>query len=141
MKIESFWNEYRFLSNFHFCDIEMDGMTYRTLEHAYQAAKTTETEFRIAISACITPGDAKRMGRQIPMRKNWERIKLDVMLGLLRQKFAEGELRAKLLATGDAHLEEGNKHGDMFWGTVHGFGENHLGKLLMQVREELRDEF
>lgn len=140
MKIDSFWNEHRFLSNFHPSPVEMNGLTFPTVEHAYQAAKTTVREFQEAIQECDTPGQAKRMGNAITVRKNWEAIKLDVMLACLRQKFGEGELREKLLATGDAHLEEGNDHGDMYWGTVHGFGQNWLGKLLMKVRSELRAE-
>jgi N-glycosidase YbiA len=61
-----------------------------------------------------------------------------VMRGLLRQKFSSGELYEKLLATGDALLVEGNSWGDRYWGQVQGTGENHLGKLLMQVRKELK---
>lgn len=141
MKIDSFWGDNRFLSNFHPSPVEMNGLTFPTVEHAYQAAKTTVREFQEAIQECDTPGKAKRMGRAITIRKNWDVIKNDVMLALLRQKFGCSlELTFKLLATGDAHLEEGNDHGDMYWGTVHGFGQNHLGKMLMKVRSELRAE-
>ena len=71
-------------------------------------------------------------------RDGWENIKNAVMLDLLRQKFAQEPFKSLLLATGDVHLEEGNQHGDKYWGTVNGEGLNWLGKLLMQVRAELR---
>ena len=61
------------------------------------------------------------------------------MLDLLRAKFSNEIMKQKLLDTGDAELIEGNKHGDSFWGQVNGEGKNLLGKLLMQVRNELRN--
>ena len=65
--------------------------------------------------------------------------RLEVMLKLLRLKFADPALAGRLLATGDTELVEGNHWGDRYWGVSGGIGENHLGKLLMQVRLELRD--
>lgn len=72
------------------------------------------------------------------MRDDWERVKLAVMLDLLRQKFAHADLRAQLIATSDDVLVEGNTWGDTFWGMCNGVGLNHLGRLLMQVRAEVR---
>ena len=74
------------------------------------------------------------------MRSDWNNIKTAVMLTLIRQKFQLPNLRKKLLATNDIYLEEGNTWGDRIWGTVNGEGENRLGKILMQVREEIRKE-
>lgn len=137
-KIESFQGEYRFLSNFWHVYVRYDGELYPTVEHAYQAAKTLNPEFRKAI-AYATTGEAKRMGRQVPMRPDWDSIKIDVMRDLLRQKFTEEpELRELLLATGDAELIEGNTWGDYFWGVCNGEGQNNLGKLLMEIRDGLR---
>lgn len=72
------------------------------------------------------------------MRSDWEEVKLGVMEGLLREKFSDPELRRKLLATGERELVEGNDWGDSFWGVCAGRGKNHLGRLLMKLREELR---
>lgn len=74
------------------------------------------------------------------MRSNWDQIKLDVMYELVKQKFATDPLRMYLLRTGTREIQEGNYWGDTFWGTVNGEGENHLGKILMRVREEIRNE-
>jgi len=84
------------------------------------------------------PGQAKRFGRQVSLRPNWEQIRLDVMLCLVRQKFeADAALAADLLATKDAELIECNDWGDTYWGQCWGAGQNHLGRILMQVRSEL----
>jgi ribA/ribD-fused uncharacterized protein len=136
-RIESFHGEYRFLSNFWPAIVEMDGIIYPTVEHAYQAAKTFDQSARLKIQALREPGNAKRAGRRVSLRPDWEAVKLDVMLSLLRSKFTEKSLADKLLATGEYELLEGNEWGDTFWGVCRGIGHNHLGKLLMQVRKEL----
>ena len=136
--VPAFQGRYRFLSNFFAVPIEMDGTIYRSVEHAYQASKTFVDSARIMVLALKTPGEAKRAGREVPIRPDWESVKLDVMRSLLHKKFADHDLRRKLLATGDAELVEGNNWGDRFWGRVDGVGDNHLGKLLMQVRDEIR---
>lgn len=109
-----------------------------TVEHHYQAAKTDDPEWAAKILNAPTPGQAKRFGRKAPMRPTWEEEKVVVMLTLLRVKFLWPDLAQKLIATGDAMLVEGNTWGDTFWGVCRGQGQNHLGRLLMQVREELR---
>jgi ribA/ribD-fused uncharacterized protein len=137
--ITSFRGEYNWLSNFFRCDVVLDGEVYRTVEHAYQAAKTTNPAERAKVRSLANPVFAKRAWKKVTLRPAWESVKLDVMLGFLRQKFAPGtSLAEKLLATGDAHIEEGNHWGDRYWGTVDGKGANHLGRLLMQVRDEVR---
>lgn len=136
--IKSFNGPHRFLSNFWPSPVQMDGQWYRTVEHAFQAAKTVSGEHREAIRMCDTPGEAKRLGRQVPMWSDWNDIKINVMRDLLRQKFADPDLRAALLATGDAKLIEGNTWGDYFWGVCLGEGMNWLGKLLMEVRDANR---
>lgn len=138
-KITEFRGIYRFLSNFWPCEVLLDGELYSSVEHAYQAAKTMSYEHRDKIRLAATAGNAKRMGRNVPMRGDWDSIKLQVMLDLLRRKFTHRKLAALLLETSDAELIEGNTWGDRFWGVCAGIGENHLGKLLMQVREEIRN--
>jgi ribA/ribD-fused uncharacterized protein len=129
--IDKFDGEYAFLSNFY-------PIRNTTLEHLYQASKARIPETKVFIMEARTPGDAKRLGRVVALVDNWEEHKLEVMLTLLRDKFSIPELKEKLLATGNAILIEGNNWNDTYWGVCNGIGENHLGKLLMQVREELR---
>ena len=130
---------YRFLSNFWSCFITYDGKTYPSVENAYQAAKCANDADREKFIA-IKSSEAKRLGRIIKMRSNWDQIKLDVMYELVKQKFATDPLRMYLLRTGTREIQEGNYWGDTYWGTVNGEGENHLGKILMRVREEIRNE-
>ena len=140
MKITEFQGRYRFLSNFWPALLTLDGKEYPSVEHAYQAAKTFDIETRERFAnIMLKAGDAKRMGRRVNIRPEWESVKVIVMHSLLREKFKCADLREKLLATGDAELIEGNHWGDTFWGQCPiGMGDNHLGRLLMQVREELR---
>ncbi len=138
--ITSFTGSYRFLSNFYPCSVTLDGVEYKSVEHAYQAAKSLDPEVR---KKFLNPGRrggagaAKHMGRHVVLRPDWEEVKLSVMFDLLRKKFASGDLRRALLSTDDAELVEGNDWGDQEWGVCWGKGENKLGKLLMQVRAEL----
>lgn len=108
-----------------------------TVEHHYQAAKTDDPIWAARIINANTPGQAKKLGRKAPMRPTWDSEKNVVMLSLLRIKFLWPDLAAALIATGDATLIEGNHWGDTYWGVCKGVGENHLGRLLMQVRSEL----
>jgi N-glycosidase YbiA len=129
-----------FLSNFHEgYTVLYLGRYWPTSEHAYQAAKTLDEEERDIIAQCATPGMAKRAGKRVTLRPDWDDIKIDVMREILRVKFQEPVLRAKLLATGMAELIEGNFHDDTFWGQCPlGDGLNWLGRLLMELRAEIR---
>ena len=142
-KINDFRGKYAFLSNYYNSPVHQelpDGtiIDYPTIEHAFQATKTKDIKMRQRIAAAKTPGEAKKIGRHVQLRSDWNEIKTDVMLSFVRAKFTWPDLQAKLLATGDAYLEEGNTWGDRIWGTVDGEGENRLGKILMQVRDEAR---
>lgn len=141
MKISEFRGGYRFLSNFWYAPVNYDGLTFPTVEHAFQAAKTSVLEFAIAIRDADTPGEAKRMGRQVPMRKDWDEIKINVMRYLLRQKFSHPALREMLIKTGECELIEGNTWDDHFWGVCNEIGQNWLGKLLMEVRAEINSQW
>lgn len=138
--IKSFTGEYSFLSNFYGCFIPYMDLTFPTVEHAFQAAKSLDPEVRSRFQYCPSAGDAKRRGKMIDLRPDWEQVKVDIMTDLVRIKFQHPELKKKLLDTGYAHLEEGNRHGDRFWGTCAGKGRNELGKILMKVRDELSHE-
>jgi len=142
-KIAEFQGEYRFLSNFYPATVEFEGITYPSVEHAYQSAKTLNMDERQRIAAIVDPADAKRAGGALsPQRADWEKVKFLVMEQCVRYKFTHDlKLRAKLLATGSAILEEGNNWNDRIWGICppnSGDGENRLGKILMKVRAELR---
>jgi len=134
-KIDKFSGNYRFLSNFYPAIIIHHGITYPTSEHLYQAAKTTDFELRKKIAALPTPGNAKRAGRNLKIRANWDDIKVVIMKQIVLMKFKQNpKLISMLTATGNAYLEEGNTWGDKFWGVCGGVGENHLGEILMDVR-------
>lgn len=143
--ITSFWGRYAFLSNFYPAEVTLMNLatrqpeTYPTVEHAFQAAKSTNQEDRNRIRALPTPGQAKRAGRKVWLREDWERIKLVVMRTLVTEKFtAHPRLTRALLSTGERPLVEENTWGDTFWGVCDGVGENHLGRILMEVRASLR---
>lgn len=140
MAITEFRGDHAFLSNFYPVVITMDGKVYPTVEHAFQASKTTIPSEREAIRRARTPKEAKRLGRAATMRMDWTKIRLAVMGMLVKQKFTENEdLKEALLATGDEELVEENTWNDTYWGVSHGTGKNHLGRLLMQVRKELKN--
>jgi len=138
--IDSFKDEYRFLSNFWPAEVRFEGLQYPSVEHAYQAAKTEDPKERVDVQSCTTPGKAKRQGRKVTMRSDWDDVKVDIMEHLLYEKFAHPELRDRLLQTGTQGLVEGNTWGDTFWGVSGGKGENHLGRILMKIRKDLGDE-
>jgi|SRR6185503_6783802 len=139
-RIDRFIGKYRWLSNFAPVNVLLDGVLYPTVEHAYQAAKTEDTNERLSIYDCDSPGGAKRLGRKVTLRSDWESVKVDVMNDLLQQKFRQPQYRLQLLQTGDATIVEGNNWGDSYWGVCRGEGQNMLGKIIMRVREELLAE-
>lgn len=140
MVIDSFKNEFGFLSNFYEAPIYINGERYASVEHAYQAHKTLDVDLKRIIRESKTPWLAKKLGRGATLRPDWDDVKLDLMLSFLREKFRNPMLREMLVATEGYELIEGNTWGDRFWGVYKGFGENHLGKLLMKVREEVTIE-
>ena len=138
--IDSFHGEYAFLSNYYDSPIFYDGILYPTVEHAFQAAKTTVFIQRIIIANKKSPGQAKCAGRRVTLRDNWDDIKLYIMKELIILKFTNPKLKSALLNTKDAELIERNTWNDTYWGICNGIGENHLGKILMEVREMLRGD-
>lgn len=138
--INEFRGEYYFLSNFYEAPIEYKGITYTNNESAFQSIKCINEIDRKQF-ANLNPSQAKSLGRRVKLRTDWEQIKYSVMYGIVKAKFSQNnDLYEKLVATGEECLEEGNTWGDRFWGTVNGFGENELGKILMRVRAELQYE-
>jgi len=135
--ITAFTGLHRWLSNFAACSVTFDGKVYTTVEHAYQAAKSLNPEYREAVRHARTAGGAKRLGRLAPMRHDWEDIKEDVMIHLTHQKYQHEYYRQLLIATGSAEIVEGNTWGDTFWGVCNGSGQNKLGHIIMAVRSEI----
>lgn len=141
--IAKFRGQYSFLSNFYETPVIYEDMVFPSVEAAFQAAKTETRALRVGFTNA-TPVVAKRMGRELPLRKDWEKIKSQVMLECLRSKFAAGNTLARMLMeTGKEELVEGNFWHDNEWGNCtcdrcsDRPGRNLLGKLLMQVRDEL----
>jgi len=152
--IDKFEGRWRFLSNFYACRIEHQGITYPSVEHFYVAMKVndqqlidgryyTPGDFREMIARISNPGSVKRIGSKVKLRSNWDEKKLDIMNWAVRQKFKDESLAQMLLSTDGQELIEGTYWHDKFWGICtcakcSNKGENHLGKILMQVREELK---
>lgn len=142
-KIDKFEGEYYFLSNFseHGFTYPKDHNYYKTNEHFFQAMKVKDQRERQRIIDAKTPSEAKKIGRKVNLRNDWEDIKVNVMKkGLLMKFNSNPAIRRKLLSTGDAELIEGNNWGDTFWGKVNGEGKNMLGKCLMELRQYYREE-
>ena len=152
--IDSFKGEFAFLSNFSRIDITVAGKVWPTAEHMFMACKSLNPAVQEQIRTASSPGMAKKLGRQLALRPDWEKIKDEAMLRVLRHKFHQNkEHQQLLLATGEEELIEGNYWHDNYWGicqcpkcrNVKGAvrplnvvkGKNMLGKLLMQVRKEL----
>lgn len=136
-RINSFRGEFFFLSNFYEAPVQYDGIVYQNNEAAFQAQKCANPADRQKFAG-LNPTEARHLGRAIPLRKDWEQVKMSVMGEIVRAKFEQNpDLAEKLLSTNDAYLEEGNTWGDRTWGTVNGAGANHLGRILMEVRGSL----
>ena len=156
--INGFFGDYRFLSNFHLCDVYFEGMLYPSSEHAYMASKSTNYYERAEFSYYppsrqdklglyqppknpISCKEARNLGQTIALRPNWEEIKYDMMLAIVFDKFWRNkDIQKKLIDTGDRYLEETNHWNDTYWGFSwqKNVGQNKLGKILMKVRECLK---
>jgi ribA/ribD-fused uncharacterized protein len=146
--IKAFGKQYAFLSNFYQVSVNFEGTIYPTVEHAYQASKSFDDTYRKRIS--FIPGNkaglAKIRGQNVKLRPDWEKVKVNIMKKLLYKKFMYPHLRNLLLQTQNEDLEEGNYHNDNFWGNCRCKkckdipGQNMLGKLLMEIRKELRED-
>jgi N-glycosidase YbiA len=140
IKIPHYETSYFLFSNFSAHVIVYKGITYPTLEHAFQAQKFSDEKTREEIRKASSPLVAFKIGRSTPnIRKDWKVIKINIMYELLKSKVEQHEeVRRKLSETGDEEIIEENPN-DSFWGAgIDGKGENHMGKLLMKVREELK---
>jgi len=139
--IGRFSGQYDFLSNFYEEAFEFDGHVFKTAEHAYQAQKTIDDVDFEKVKNAKTAADAKKLGHKVYVRWDWDDVKLDIMFRVVLAKFSSNaDLRKKLLATYPSKLMEGNTWNDTFFGVCNGVGENHLGKILMRVRDILKND-
>jgi len=129
---------FAFLSPWHPSSITIDGVSYPTVEHAMQAHKTLDAETRELVRRAKSPKDAKKLGHSVQVREDWPRVKLSLMREFNEKKFESPFLRDALLKTGDAELVFKNTWNDTYFGVCKGVGENWLGKILMEIREDIR---
>jgi ribA/ribD-fused uncharacterized protein len=134
---------YGAFSNFAPFPVKLNGRTWPTTEHFFQGQKFAGSEYEHVIREANSPMTAAHLGRsrKLPLRRDWESARDNVMREALRAKFTQhAELRTLLLGTGDAILVEHTKK-DRYWGDGgNGTGKNRLGQLLMELRAELRTE-
>jgi len=134
--------EYGCFSNFSQHGFELDDKYWKTAEHYFQAQKFAGTVFADKVREARSPKEAAEIGRRrdFPLRDDWEAVKDDVMRRAVLKKFqTHDEISYILLETVDEHIVE-NAPGDYYWGCgKDGTGKNMLGRILMEVREKLRE--
>jgi len=134
--VNKFRGDFSFLSNFYPCKIEYKGLKFQSSEATFQSQKCPKVA---SIFVKLTASEAKKLGRNLVCRNDWDEVKLSIMEEILKIKFAEGSyLAEELIGTGNLYLIEGNTWGDTYWGMFKGIGQNMLGKLLMKIRKQLQ---
>jgi ribA/ribD-fused uncharacterized protein len=145
--VKGFFGEYRWLSNFHECEIFFNGLRFPATENAYVYAKIApelRTEFQETIDELMvcSAAESKKIGKSVPIRDDWDAIKYDIMSAVVFDKYyRHKELRKALLSTGYKHLEETNHWKDTFWGVCDGKGHNKLGQIHMSIRDYWAKEY
>lgn len=135
--IDVFRDKNFFLSNFYTAPVYYQGLWFENSEAAFQSAKCPE---RMEEFCGLNPSEAKKLGRKMHLRDDWEEVKEDVMYDVCKAKFTQNpDLALRLIHTGDAELIEGNTWGDKVWGVCDGVGQNLLGKILMRIRDEVTE--
>ena len=135
-EITQFRGEYFFLSNFYPAPVTYNGLSFLNSEAAFQSAKCPELKEKFCN---LNPSEAKKLGRQVNLREDWDDVKDEVMYDVCMAKFSQNpDLAFRLVSTGDSYLIEGNTWGDKIWGECDGVGENRLGKILMRIRSQLQ---
>lgn len=138
--ISEFRGEHEYLSNFYESPIVFDGLVYGSVEAAFQAQKCKTKKEREQFTN-LNPSQAKRLGRHVELRSDWEEVKDNLMYALVYNKFASNPTLLQMLVdTEDRYLYEGNRWRDAYWGVpidTYTMARNHLGKILEHVREEL----
>lgn len=138
--IKEFKNQYFFLSNFYECPIYYNKLVFCNAEAAFQAQKAIDEKEQYKFIN-LNASQARKLGKTIVLREDWEEVKDNIMYEIVKRKFTVNkELQQKLIDTKDEELVEGNWWHDTYWGvdSKTGIGKNKLGKLLMKVREEVK---
>lgn len=140
--INLFKNEYSWLSNFAPCKIILEDIEYNSVEHAYMSAKNDDIKWKIFCQLTNSPGEVKKKSKNIELIKNWELIKVKIMQECIDQKYNQEPYKTLLLNTNNEELIEGNWWNDTFWGInlKTNKGQNMLGKLIMEKRNQLQKE-
>lgn len=126
-----FKDNYSFLSNMFNYPIEYKGIKYTCVESAFQAQKDTK---KAKDFSRLNGIEAKKLGKKVTARSDWDRVKLGIMRDILRIKFKSPTLKAKLNAINEPIVNE-NNYGDTYWGKYEGRGLNMLGKLLSELKD------
>jgi len=134
--IQAFTGPYSNFSNFAPCKIELWGLFYPSVEHAYQSAKSDGAEWKVFCQNTDNAGKVKRASHSVQLVANWEELKVQLMRYLVWQKFNQEPFKTLLLSTGNEYIQEGNWWNDTFWGVnlKTGMGKNVLGNILMEIR-------
>ena len=140
--INRFKGTYYFLSNFSYSKVKINGCEFNNAEAAFYSFKDLNRKEEFID---LDPSSAKKLGRRVKLRLDWEEVKDDIMYKVVKAKFKQNkELKRRLLNTRDEYLEEGNIWHDNYWGVCYcdkckgKFGNNKLGEILMKVRKELK---
>lgn len=137
--VKGFFGPYRWLSNYHLCEIYYGGNMFPATENAYMYSKIDPVDrennpYVIRLLTC-TPSEAGKIGRNMPIRSDWDDVRYDMMKTMLIDKFTRHQsLKVQLMETAPKYLEETNHWKDIYWGVCDGIGENNLGKALMEIR-------
>jgi len=139
--IREFGGEFRWLSNFAPCTIHVGNEVFASVEHAYVSMKSVNPAWKsLCADKEMTPGMVKRLSKDIILRPGWnDTMRLHIMEDLVRIKFSTEPFREDLISTGTQNIQEGNRYNDTFFGVClkTGIGENHLGRIIMKIRDEL----
>ena len=135
-----FRNEYWFLSNMYPCEIRVNGLVFTCAEACFQSFKTTDINERKKFQG-IDGFKAKKLGRSVSLRSDWNDIRIEVMSRVIHAKFHQNpDLTKKLQDTGDLLIIEDNTWKDTFWGVCNGKGHNLLGQILMNERDRINSQ-
>jgi hypothetical protein len=139
--IDSFKDSFAFLSNFFPAPITTKLGVFPTAEHLYQACKTKDRQQQLMVMGLSSPAEAKKVGKTLTIREDWDDLKLTYMEKTVQYKFIQNwNLMTKLVETNGHEIVEGNYWHDNFWGVCScekcgRKGLNHLGKILMNLRQ------